>query len=60
MKMSRLWSLPNFKYPVKVTLKVPNIATDFFDCIHKWLPGASDYHERNVFSLDKNTFFKAD
>lgn len=61
MKLSTLWSLPDFKYPVKVSLKVPSIAIDFFFyCIHEWLSGPSDYHERNVFSLDKNTFFKAD
>lgn len=44
---------------MKVTLKVPNIAADFFDCIHEWLTGASDYHERNVFSLDKKYFLKS-
>lgn len=59
IRLSTAWGLPNFKYPVKVTLKVPSIATDFFDCIHEWLTGTSDYCERNVFSWDKNTFFKA-
>lgn len=50
--------MPNSKYPVKGALKVFSTATDFVESIHEWVTGASDYHERNVFSLDKHIIFE--